>query len=107
VDHGIRAMEDPALVKRLRDERVALTVCPWRWPGQYEDEETGLFYNRFRYYDPAAGTGLGFVFEGYDPWHLFAAVVRAAQSFRHRADWSHLVENGMREDVSWTRSARR
>jgi adenosine deaminase len=28
VDHGIRAMEDPALVRRLRDERVALTVCP-------------------------------------------------------------------------------
>jgi adenosine deaminase len=28
VDHGIRAMEDPALVARLRDERVPLTVCP-------------------------------------------------------------------------------
>jgi adenosine deaminase len=28
VDHGIRAMEDPELVKRLRDERVALTACP-------------------------------------------------------------------------------
>ncbi len=28
VDHGIRAMEDPALVERLRDERVPLTVCP-------------------------------------------------------------------------------
>jgi RHS repeat-associated protein len=34
---------------------VALTACPWRWPGQYEDAETGLFYNRFRYYDPEAG----------------------------------------------------
>ena len=34
---------------------VELTRCPWRWPGQYEDEETGLYYNRFRYYDPAAG----------------------------------------------------
>lgn len=34
---------------------VAQTGCPWRWPGQYEDEETGLYYNRFRYYDPRLG----------------------------------------------------
>jgi RHS repeat-associated protein len=34
---------------------VMRTGCPWRWPGQYEDEETGLYYNRFRYYDPEAG----------------------------------------------------
>lgn len=34
---------------------VARTACPWRWPGQYADDETGLSYNRFRYYDPAAG----------------------------------------------------
>jgi RHS repeat-associated protein len=34
---------------------VARTGCPWRWPGQFEDEETGLYYNRFRYYDPEAG----------------------------------------------------
>jgi RHS repeat-associated protein len=29
--------------------------CPWRWRGQYEDRETGLYYNRHRYYDPALG----------------------------------------------------
>jgi RHS repeat-associated protein len=29
--------------------------CPWRWPGQYEDEETGLYYNRNRYYEPTFG----------------------------------------------------
>ncbi len=34
---------------------VAQVACPWRWPGQYEDPETGLYYNRFRYYDPEAG----------------------------------------------------
>ena len=28
VDHGNRAMEDPDLVARLRDEQVPLTVCP-------------------------------------------------------------------------------
>jgi RHS repeat-associated protein len=34
---------------------VAATGCPWRWPGQYEDQETGLYYNWFRYYDPETG----------------------------------------------------
>ncbi|MBV8367953.1 MAG: adenosine deaminase [Candidatus Eremiobacteraeota bacterium] len=28
VDHGVRSLEDPALVARLRDERIPLTVCP-------------------------------------------------------------------------------
>jgi adenosine deaminase len=28
VDHGVRSMEDPELVARLRDDRIALTVCP-------------------------------------------------------------------------------
>ena len=28
---------------------------PLRWPGHYQDEETGLHYNRFRYYDPTLG----------------------------------------------------
>ena len=29
--------------------------CPFRYPGQYEDVETGLYYNRFRYYSPEEG----------------------------------------------------
>jgi adenosine deaminase len=28
IDHGIRSLEDPALVTRLREEEVPLTVCP-------------------------------------------------------------------------------
>ena len=29
--------------------------CPFRYQGQYEDSETGLYYNRFRYYSPDEG----------------------------------------------------
>ncbi len=32
------------------------TDCPFRYPGQYEDAETGLHYNRFRYYDCHLGS---------------------------------------------------
>jgi RHS repeat-associated protein len=39
-------------LRALDGERNA---CPFRWPGQYEDAETGLYYNRFRYYDPESG----------------------------------------------------
>lgn len=39
-------------LQRVEGDRAA---CPFRWPGQYEDVETGLYYNRFRYYDPEAG----------------------------------------------------
>jgi len=41
-------------------------ACPFRWPGQYEDEETGLYYNRFRYYDSEAGE-----YTRQDPIRLF------------------------------------
>ncbi len=39
-------------MRKLSGQKEA---CPFRWPGQYEDRETGLYYNRFRYYDPDSG----------------------------------------------------
>ncbi|MFD8572376.1 DUF6531 domain-containing protein [Streptomyces sp. NPDC059639] len=35
--------------------RDATAVTPLRFPGQYEDRETGLHYNYFRHYDPETG----------------------------------------------------
>lgn len=39
-------------VRTLTGDRSSL---PFRYQGQYEDAETGLYYNRFRYYSPDEG----------------------------------------------------
>ncbi|WP_129716406.1 RHS repeat-associated core domain-containing protein [Pedobacter sp. SYP-B3415] len=39
-------------VRKLTGDRGFI---PFRYQGQYEDAETGLYYNRFRYYDPESG----------------------------------------------------
>jgi RHS repeat-associated protein len=39
----------------ILDLRVSAMDNPIRFQGQYEDRETGLFYNRFRYYHPELG----------------------------------------------------
>ncbi|MDN8602305.1 RHS repeat-associated core domain-containing protein, partial [Citrobacter sp. S2-9] len=33
------------------DDNAREPDCPWRFAGQWADEESGLYYNRFRYYD--------------------------------------------------------
>jgi RHS repeat-associated protein len=37
------------------ENSVADFDCPFRYQGQYHDSETGLYYNRFRYYSPDEG----------------------------------------------------
>ncbi|TKW62510.1 MAG: RHS repeat-associated core domain-containing protein [Paracoccus denitrificans] len=40
-------------VSWAQPETVSL-LCPIRFQGQWEDAESGLYYNRFRYYEPFA-----------------------------------------------------
>jgi len=68
---------------------------------------TGGLADTIKDYDPVASTGNGFTFELYDPWHFFAAVVRAWETYRHHSVWSWLVRRAMSEDVSWSRSAQK
>jgi starch synthase len=58
-------------------------------------------------YDPVQGQGNGFVFENYDPWEFFGAVVRAMTIYRFKDVWRTLQRHGMAADHSWHASARR
>lgn len=40
---------------RAKEQIVHKYFIPFRFQGQYEDMETGLYYNRFRYYSPEDG----------------------------------------------------
>ncbi|GMR18884.1 MAG: glycogen synthase GlgA [Patescibacteria group bacterium] len=51
------------------------------------------------------GLGTGFVFEEYDPWALFAQLVRAHESFRYPKVWEALVKRALEADFSWGASA--
>jgi starch synthase len=66
---------------------------------------TGGLADTIEDYDPVADRGVGFTFAAYDPWQLFAAVVRAIENFKHRSAWERLVRRAMAQDVSWRRSA--
>ena len=55
-EHGTLAWQaDYDIYGNLFNLRGNRGFVPFRQLGQYEDEETGLYYNRFRYYDPSTG----------------------------------------------------
>jgi starch synthase len=68
---------------------------------------TGGLADTVHDWNPATGKGNGFVFEAYDRWALFAAVVRATETFRYAETWRALQVAGMSGDYSWHRSAQR
>lgn len=54
----------------------------------------------------ASGQATGFSFEQYTPVDLLETVERALKFWRREEAWDKLVHNGMRQDWSWSRSAK-
>ena len=68
---------------------------------------TGGLADTVQDYDPRTAQGTGFVFHDYDRWMLFAAIVRAVETFKHHDLWRQIQLRGMRADFSWDRSGRK
>jgi 1,4-alpha-glucan branching enzyme len=67
---------------------------------------TGGLKDSVAEFDPADGSGTGFVFEAYEGSALLAAVDRALAAFDCPRYWAALMKNAMSADYSWDHSAR-
>ncbi|MDD4901403.1 MAG: glycogen/starch synthase [Patescibacteria group bacterium] len=52
-------------------------------------------------YNPRTNRGNGFNFSSFNPYSLFATIVRALENYRHEATWHELIARVMRESNSW------
>jgi len=68
---------------------------------------TGGLADTVEEYDPLTGTGTGFVFTDYDAEQFRAAIDRALALWPDKKAWRRLMQNGMRQDLSWKNSAKK
>lgn len=67
---------------------------------------TGGLADTVMEYDEEAMKGNGFGFKEYDSAYLLKAVARAVDFFKNKkGHWKKLIENAMKTDLSWERSA--
>jgi starch synthase len=67
--------------------------------------ETGGLKDTVTPFNPGTGEGNGFSFPGYDSGDFLKAVETALSLYRQRDAWAGLVQNAVRADFSWSKSA--
>lgn len=66
---------------------------------------TGGLVDTVEDYDARADQGVGYVFEAYDHWPLYTAIVRAMEGLRYQDRWRAMQRRAMAKDFSWNASA--
>lgn len=56
-------------------------------------------------YNPEDQSGTGFVFENFDHYSFFGAMVRAIETYRYPNIWKKIQKRCMKEEFSWDKSA--
>lgn len=67
---------------------------------------TGGLVDTVREFDPELGEGNGLGFKDYRPQEIIKTVTRAVGIYQRPELWARLVQNCMRMDFSWEKSAR-
>jgi starch synthase len=68
--------------------------------------KTGGLADSVEQYDPFKKTGTGFVFENYDKFAFFGAMVQAIETFKYKDSWKGIQKRAMASNFSWSKSAK-
>ena len=63
--------------------------------------KVGGLFDTVENYNPAKNSGTGFVFNNFDAYELFGAIIRAMENFKNKKKWKQLVTRDMQESNSW------
>ncbi len=69
--------------------------------------ETGGLADTVEKYNEKTGDGTGFIFKRYDAGEFLAEIKRAVKIFRDKKAWQKIMKAGMKQDFSWTSSAKK
>ena len=67
--------------------------------------ETGGLADTIQNVNPGRKTGNGFTFRNYDAKEMLNAIKFACEAYRDKEVWSAIMQNGMKQDFSWSASA--
>ena len=63
--------------------------------------KVGGLHDTVEDFDPGIKEGTGFVFESFDEFLLYGAIVRALETYRYKRTWRGIIVRGMMKSNSW------
>ncbi len=105
--HWIEAGSDMFLMPSLYEPCGLNQMYSLRYGTVPIVRETGGLADTVDDFDPALGTGTGFVFQEYSSGAMLETIGRSVDAYRDPTAWAGIVARGMALDYSWTASAAR
>jgi starch synthase len=105
--HKVAAGADVALVPSRFEPCGLNQLYSFRYGSVPVVRATGGLRETVKPFDAKTLRGNGFVFSEYSPGALVTAVQRALRYYNKPELWKRIVANGLKEDFSWERAARR
>lgn len=63
--------------------------------------KVGGLYDTVKNYEPASQKGTGFVFERFDHYSLYGAIIKALETRKYKQVWRDIIVRAMQESNSW------